>query len=85
MSTDSHPIKVVNTVSNNTSRADEIANETAKTGKVTAVVAVMSIFVERNASCGALILEMRSPLAIRQKVPRFWRKFLVNQETFLRK
>jgi hypothetical protein len=38
------PIKVVNTALSETTKADEIASETAKTGKVTAVVAVMSIF-----------------------------------------
>ncbi len=38
------PIKVVNTAPSETTRANEIAIKTAKTGKVTAVVAVMSIF-----------------------------------------
>ncbi len=65
MSTDSHPIKVINTTPSNTTRADKIANETAKTGKVNAAVAVMSIFVERSASQGALILEMRRLLAVK--------------------
>ncbi len=37
-----HPIKVINTALSDTMKADEIAKETAKTGKVTAVVAVMS-------------------------------------------
>jgi hypothetical protein len=50
-------------------RADEIAIETAKTSKVTAVVTVLSIFVKKDASCGALIAEMRSFLAKRQKGP----------------
>jgi hypothetical protein len=39
--------------------------ETAKTGTVTAVVAVMSIFSDKAASCGALITETRSLLAKR--------------------
>jgi hypothetical protein len=37
-------IKVVNTALSETTKADEIAKETAETGMVTAVVAVMSIF-----------------------------------------
>jgi hypothetical protein len=43
LSTESGPIKVADTVPSNNMGADEIAIETAKTGKVTAVVAVMSI------------------------------------------
>jgi hypothetical protein len=38
------PIKVVKTAPSIASKADEIVKETAETGKVTAVVAVMSIF-----------------------------------------
>ncbi len=38
------PIKVVETALSETMKADEIVSKTAKTGKVTAVVAVMSIF-----------------------------------------
>ncbi len=38
-----HPIKVVDTALSETTKADEIAIKTAKTRKVTAVVAVMSI------------------------------------------
>jgi hypothetical protein len=44
MSTEAQPIKVVKTAPSKNMRADEIAIETAKTGKVTTVVAVMSIF-----------------------------------------
>ncbi len=78
MSTEAHPIKVINTAPSKSMRADKIAIETAKIGKVTAVVAVMSIFVERNASRGALLLEMGSLLAKRQKVPIFWEKIPAN-------
>jgi hypothetical protein len=39
-----HPIKVANTAPSETTKADQIAIETEKNGKVTAVVAVMSIF-----------------------------------------
>ncbi len=42
------PIKVVNTALSGTMKADEIASKTAKTGKVTAVVAVMSIFFKKR-------------------------------------
>jgi hypothetical protein len=66
-------------------RANEITDKTAKPAKVTAVVTVTSIFFERNAICGALILDMRSLLAIRRKVLSFWRKILTNQETSLTK
>ncbi len=58
--------------------------ETAKAGKVTAVVAVMSIFSEKNASCGGLIAEMRSLLAKRRKVPISRRNIPVDQEAFLK-
>jgi hypothetical protein len=43
-----HPIKVVDTALSETTKADEIASKTAKTGKVTAVVAVMSIFSRKR-------------------------------------
>jgi hypothetical protein len=48
LSTKPRPIKVANTAPNKTTRANEIANKTAKTGKVTAVVAAMSIFSEKR-------------------------------------
>ncbi len=41
-------IKVVNTALSETTKADEIAIKTAKTGKVTVVVAVMSIFSRKR-------------------------------------
>jgi hypothetical protein len=41
-------IKVANTALSETTKADEIAVETAKTGKVTAVVTVMSIFSRKR-------------------------------------
>jgi hypothetical protein len=59
-------------------KGDEIANKTAKTGKVTAVVAVMSIFKKKDANCGALVSEMRGLLAKRQKEPIFCRKIPAN-------
>jgi hypothetical protein len=84
LSTRPHPIKVANTAPSETTRADEIADKTAKTGKVTAVVAVMSMFSEKNASCGVLITKMRSLLAKRRKKPIFWRKIPLDREAFLR-
>jgi hypothetical protein len=42
------PIKVANAALSETTKADEIAIETAKTGKVTAVVAVMNIFNKKR-------------------------------------
>ncbi len=78
------PIKVANTALSETMKADEIATETAKTGKVTVVVRVMSILVEKDANCRALISEMRSLLAKRQKEPIFWRKVPADQEALLK-
>ncbi len=48
MSTEPHLIKVANTAPSETTRANEAAIEIAKTGKVTVVVAVMSIFSEKR-------------------------------------
>ncbi len=50
-----HPIKVANTAFSQTMKADEIAIKTAKTGKVTAVVAIISILGKKDAHCGVLI------------------------------
>jgi hypothetical protein len=44
-----------------------MASKTTKTGKMTAVVTVMSIFKKKYANCGALILEMRGLLIKRRK------------------
>jgi hypothetical protein len=77
-------IKVANTASSETTRANEIAVKTTKTSKVTAVVVIMSIFSEKDASCGALIAEMRSFLPKRRKVPFFQREIPTYQETLLR-
>jgi hypothetical protein len=79
-----HPIKVIDTALSETTKADEIVSETAKTGKVTAVVAVMSIFKKKDTNCGVLILKMRGLLAKRQKEPIFWRKIPTDQEALLK-
>jgi hypothetical protein len=42
------PIKVIDTALSETTKADEIASETAKNGKVTAIVVVMSIFKKKR-------------------------------------
>ena len=42
------PMKVLNTALSETMKADEIASETLKTEKVTAVVVVMSIFKKKR-------------------------------------
>ncbi len=84
MSHKPHQIKVVKTALSVATKADEIAKETAKTGKVTAVVVVRSIFKRKIANCGALVLEMRGLLTKRQKEPIFCRKIPADRETFLK-
>ena len=79
-----HPIKVVNTALSETTKADEIVSKTAKTGKVTAVVAVMSIFKKKDANCRAIILEMRGLLAKKRKEPIFRRKSPADQKALLK-
>ncbi len=74
MSHKPRPTKVVDTALSESMKADEITSETAKTGKVTAVVAVMSIFKKKDANCGALISEIRGLLAKRRKEPISRRK-----------
>ncbi len=48
MSHKPHPIKVIDEALSETTKAEEIASKTAKTGKVTAVVGVMSIFSRKR-------------------------------------
>ncbi len=59
-------------------------SETAKTEKVTAVVAVMSIIKKKDANCGALISEIRGLLAKKRKEPIFWKKIPADREAFLK-
>jgi hypothetical protein len=56
-----HLIKVVDTAPSETTRADEIASKTAKTGKVTAVVAVMSIFSRKRCELRSANLGNKKP------------------------
>ncbi len=55
------PVKVVDTALSETTKADEIASETAKTGEVTAVVAVMSIFKKKRCKLRSASLENERP------------------------
>jgi hypothetical protein len=61
-------IKVANTAPSETTKADEIAIKTAKTGKVTAVVAVMSIFSRKRCKLWSANLGNEKPS--RQKAER---------------
>ncbi len=85
MSHKPRPIKVIKTALCVVMKADEIAKETAKTGKVTAVVAVMSIFKKKSANCRALFSKWRGLLAKERKEPIFCRKFPADPKTFLKK
>ncbi len=82
-STEPRPIKVANTASSDSKRANKIAIETAKTGKVTAVVAIVTLFVKKDAICRALLLRTRSLLAKRRKAPNSRRTIPSDRETFL--
>jgi hypothetical protein len=55
------PIKVVKTALSETTKADKIAKETAKTGKVTAVVVVMSIFKRKRCNLRSANLKNEKP------------------------
>jgi hypothetical protein len=63
-----HPIKAANTALSETMRADEIAIKTAKTGKVTPVVAIMSIFSRKRCKLRSANLGNEKPSC--QKVER---------------
>ena len=61
MSHKPRPIKVIKTALSVATKADEIALETAKTRKVTAVVAVMSIFKRKKCKSRSAILGNERP------------------------
>jgi hypothetical protein len=63
-----HPIKVVDTALSETTKADKIASKTAKTGKVTAVVVVMSIFSRKR--CKLQSANLRNERPSHQKAER---------------
>jgi hypothetical protein len=86
MSTKPCPINVAAATSSDNMRADEIPIETAITGKVTVVVAEMSIYCKKDAISGTLIPGTRSFLANKRwKVPISRRKIPADQETLLQK
>jgi hypothetical protein len=62
------PIKVTNTAISQTTKADEITIKTAKTGKVTAVVAVMRIF--GNKGCKLRSANLGNEKPSRQKAEK---------------
>ncbi len=68
MSHKPRPIKVANTALSETTKADEIAIKTAKTGKVTVVVMVMSIFRKKRCKLRSTNLGNEKPS--RQKAER---------------
>jgi hypothetical protein len=68
MSHKPRPIKVVDTALSKATKADEIAKETAETGKVTVVVAVMSIFKRTRCELRSASLGNKRPS--RQKAER---------------
>ncbi len=61
MSHKPRPIKVIKTALSVAMKADEITLETAKTGKVTAVVAAMSIFKRKKCKLRSAILGNERP------------------------
>jgi hypothetical protein len=77
-------IKVVNKPVVKLQRLMKLQTKPQKTGKVTAVVADMSIFKKKDVNCRVLVLEIRGLLAKRQKEPIFCRKIPANQEAFLK-
>jgi hypothetical protein len=69
-------IKVVETAPSVATKADEIAKETAETGKVTAVVAVMSIFKRKRCKLWSASLGNERPFC--QKAEK---AFFLNENT----
>jgi hypothetical protein len=84
-STEPHPIKSANTAPSDDNRDDEIAIETAKTGKVAAVVAGMSIFCKKK--CKSRIANCRNEELSHQKVEsaRIKKPFLENEKRLVTK
>jgi hypothetical protein len=78
------PIKVVNTALSETAKADEIASKTAKTGMVTAVVAVMSIFKRKRCRLQSGNLGNERPSHQKAERANFRRKIPGDQEAFLK-
>jgi hypothetical protein len=68
LSTEPRPIKFAATTPSDATRANEIAIKTTKTGKVTAVVAVMSIFSKKR--CNSRNAKSRNEKPSCQKAER---------------
>ncbi len=68
LSHEPRPIKVFNTALSKTTKADKIESKTAKSGKVTAVVAVISIFKKKRCKLRSASLGNERPS--RQKAER---------------
>ncbi len=74
MSHNPRPIKVVDTALSETTKADQITIETAKTGKVTAVVTVMSMSIQPLVKQQRLIAKTRKVTAVVVVMSTFSRK-----------
>jgi hypothetical protein len=85
-STEPRWIKVSTTALSDTMMADEIPIKTAKTGEVTAVVAVMSIFCKKRCNSQSAKSRDKTPSCQRKaESANFWRKIPVDWETLLQK
>jgi hypothetical protein len=73
-STDPRPINFADTAPSETMRADEITIETAKTGIVTVVVAVMSIFSKKRCKSRSANFKNENPSCQKAESANFWRK-----------
>jgi hypothetical protein len=80
-----HPIIVANTALSETTRADEIAIETTKTGKVTAVVAAKSIFSKKRYKAQNANLRNKKPSHQKAESANFLVNIAGDQDAFLRK
>ncbi len=84
MSHKPRPIKVVETALSVATKANKIAQETAKTGKVTAVVAVMSIFKRKKCKLRSAILRNERPSCQRAERANLLQEIPADRETFLK-
>ncbi len=78
MSHKPHPIKVVKIALSETTKADQIMIGTAKTRKVTAAVAVMSIFSRKRCKLRSANLRNERPSCQKAEEPIFRRKIPVD-------
>ncbi len=86
LSTKARPIKVINnSAPSNNMRAEEIAIETTKPGKVTAVVTVISIFCRKKCKLQSANLGNEKPSCQKVESANILMKIPANQATFLRK